>query len=67
MDLLLFYVTIRARVSWDQMIITETPIEDRKEVIDKTLSDETIWELCKTRAEELNIPAWKIAESIPWH
>jgi len=49
------------------MIITETPIEDRKKVIDKTLSDETIWELCKMRAKELNIPAWKIAESIPWH
>lgn len=49
------------------MIITETPIEDRKEVIDKTLSDETIWELCKAHAEALNIPAWKIAESIPWH
>lgn len=49
------------------MILTKPPVKDCDQVIEETLSDEDIWELCKEHAAKLNIPAWKIAESIPWH
>lgn len=49
------------------MVITETPVEERNEAVQEELSDETIWRLCKERAAQLHVPAWQIAESMPWH
>ena len=49
------------------MVSTETPVKNRNEKVQETLSDELIWKLCKERAAKLNVPAWKIAESMTWH
>lgn len=49
------------------MIITEITVEEREESVQEKLSDETIWRLCKERAAQQHVPAWQIAESLPWH
>jgi len=49
------------------MITIEAPVQDQKESVQEKLSDEIIWQLCKERAAELQVPAWQIAESMSWH
>jgi hypothetical protein len=49
------------------MTDSKTLVKDRKEEVQERLSDAEIWELCKKRAAELNVPAWQLAESFTWH